>query len=165
MVARAWTHWATSEDLGTFGLPAHDAGTGLVGAPLGDAQFGDPFVLDVFDAYQAGLITNPNVVVAGAIGAGKSTVVKMQLRRALARGRRVVVLDPKGEYGPLARHHGYAPVVLGRDGWCDPFGEVDQEGSSLLRFLLASALGETLGVEEHFVIDEVWRDVTVARPR
>ncbi|HEY7930863.1 MAG TPA: DUF87 domain-containing protein [Acidimicrobiales bacterium] len=165
MVARAWTHWATSEDLLEMGLPAHDAGTGLAGAPLGEAQFGGHFVFDVFDAYRAGLLTNPNVVVAGAIGAGKSTVVKMQLRRALARGRRVVVLDPKGEYGPLASHHGCAPVVLGRDGWCDPFGDVDQEGSGLLRSLLASALGESLGVEEHFVIDEVWRAVTMARPR
>ena len=149
----------------TMGLPAHDAGTGLSGESLGETQYGGDFVLDVFDAYAAGLVTNPNVVVAGAIGAGKSTVVKMQLDRALARGRRAVVLDPKGEYAPVARRYGRRPVVLGRDGWCDPFARYEANGSQLLRALLASALGTALGVEEHFVVDELWRGVLGARPR
>ena len=51
---------------------------------------------------------NPNMIVAGSIGAGKSTVVKMVLDRALERGRRVVVIDPKGEYGQLAGPRGHA---------------------------------------------------------
>lgn len=160
----AWTHWGTSEDLLGLGIPAHDAGTGLEGEGLGVAQYGGEFRFDVFDAYAAGLVTNPNVVVAGAIGAGKSTVVKMMLARALRRGRRVVVLDPKGEYAALAKRYGHRPVVLGRDGWCNPFGHFERDGSSLLRALLASALGEALGVEEHFVVDELWRVVLRARP-
>ena len=89
------------------------------GSWVGRVRGGD-FVLDPFDAYQAGLVTNPNVVVAGSIGAGKSTLVKMMVDRALRRGRRVVVVDPKGEYGALARAHGVRPLVVGRDGWCWP---------------------------------------------
>jgi type IV secretory pathway VirB4 component len=76
--------------------PAHDAGSGLAGEALGQCQYGSSFVLDVFDAYRTGLVSNPNVIVAGSIGAGKSTIVKMQLERALRRGRRAVVVDPKG---------------------------------------------------------------------
>jgi hypothetical protein len=122
MVSRQWTHWATSKDLVGLKLPAHDAGTGLAGRALGEAQRGSSFVFDPFDAYAAGLVSNPNMIVAGSIGAGKSTVVKMVLDRALDRGRRVVVIDPKGEYAFLARSHGVEVLALGRDGWCNPAG-------------------------------------------
>ncbi len=163
-MTRTWTHWATSRDLEGLRLPAHDAGTGLEGSALGDAQFGAEFVLDVFDAYGADLVSNPNVIVAGSIGAGKSTVVKMQLERALRRGRRAVVVDPKGEYAELAALHGSRPVALGRDGWCDPFSVDDAEGKALLRALLASAQGAALSADQHFALDEVWRRLPAPRP-
>jgi type IV secretory pathway VirB4 component len=161
---RAWTHWATSSDLVSLRMPSHDAGTGLQGRPLGRAVRGHEFAFDPFDAYGAGLVTNPNVVVAGSIGAGKSTVVKMLLDRALARGRRVVVVDPKGEYGELARAHGVRSVALGRDGWCDPFGEHDRDGLDLARALLASAQGSALSNEQHFALDVTWRRLATPRP-
>jgi type IV secretory pathway VirB4 component len=138
-------------------IPSHDAGTGLTGEALGHCQYGDSFVLDIFDAYRAGLVSNPNVVVAGSIGAGKSTVVKMQLERALRRGRRAVVVDPKGEYGELASCHGVKPIALGRDGWCSPFPSDDREGRHLLRALVASAQGVALSSEQHFALDEAWQ--------
>jgi type IV secretory pathway VirB4 component len=156
-VVRAWTHWATSSDLVNLRAPAHDAGTGLSGESLGQSQYGSSFVLDVFDAYGAGLVSNPNVIVAGSIGAGKSTIVKMQLERALRRGRRAVVVDPKGEYAQLAEHHGVTPIALGRDGWCSPFPADDREGRHLLRALIASAQGSALTSEQHFALDEVWQ--------
>jgi type IV secretory pathway VirB4 component len=121
------------------------------------------FVFDVFDAYGAGLVSNPNVIVAGSIGAGKSTIVKMQLERALRRGRRAVVVDPKGEYAQLAEHHGVTPIALGRDGWCSPFPADDREGRHLLRALIASAQGSALTSEQHFALDEVWQRLG-ARP-
>jgi type IV secretory pathway VirB4 component len=155
-VVRAWTHWATSHDLVSLRTPAHDAGTGLAGEALGQCQYGTSFVLDVFDAYRAGLVSNPNVIVAGSIGAGKSTIVKMQLERALRRGRRAVVVDPKGEYGELATRHGVRPIALGRDGWCSPFPVDEREGRHLLRALVASAQGFALSSEQHFALDEVW---------
>jgi type IV secretory pathway VirB4 component len=163
-VTRAWTHWATSPDLSALRLPAHDAGTGLSGRRLGLAQHGGPFVWDPFDAYAAGLVTNPNVVVAGAIGAGKSTVVKMMVDRALERRRRVVVVDPKGEYADLARAHGVTPVVLGRDGWCDPFPDGGLDALVLARALIASAQERALSAEELYVIEERWRSLGAARP-
>jgi len=156
-VVRAWTHWGTSSDLVSLRAPAHDAGTGLSGESLGQSQYGSSFVLDVFDAYGAGLVSNPNVIVAGSIGAGKSTIVKMQLERSLRRGRRAVVVDPKGEYAQLAAQHGSAPIALGRDGWCSPFSEDDREGRHLLRALVASAQGSALTSEQHFALDEVWQ--------
>ncbi len=162
---RAWTHWATSNDLVSLRLPAHDAGTGLKGASLGEVQYGSSFVLDVFDAYGAGLLTSPNVVVAGSIGAGKSTVVKMQLERALRRGRRAVVIDPKGEYALLAQRHATSPVALGRDGWCSPFPDDDREGCALLRALVASAQGSPLTSDQHFALDEGWRRLERPLPK
>jgi hypothetical protein len=54
VVSRQWTHWATSKDLVGLKLPAHDAGTGLAGRAIGDAQRGSSFVFDPFDAYAAG---------------------------------------------------------------------------------------------------------------
>ena len=156
-MVRAWTHWGTSSDLVSLRAPAHDAGTGLSGESLGQSQYGSSFVLDVFDAYGAGLVSNPNVIVAGSIGAGKSTIVKMQLERSLRRGRRAVVVDPKGEYAQLAAQHGSAPIALGRDGWCSPFSEDDREGRHLLRALVASAQGSALTSEQHFALDEVWQ--------
>ena len=163
-MSRSWTHWATSSDLVSLRVPAHDAGTGLVGSSLGDAQYGSSFVLDAFDAYNAGLVSNPNVIVAGSIGAGKSTVVKMQLERALRRGRRVVVIDPKGEYAELAALHGVTPLALGRDGWCSPFSSDEREARNLLRALLSSAQGVPLSGDQHFALDEVWKHLTTPRP-
>ena len=161
---RPWTHWATSSDLVSLRIPAHDAGTGLSGESLGEAQYGSSFVLDVFDAYGAGLVSNPNVIVAGSIGAGKSTIVKMQLERALRRGRRAVVIDPKGEYRELALRHGTLPVALGRDGWCSPFSEDGRESRELLRALFASAQGAPLSSDQHFALDEVWQRLESPRP-
>lgn len=113
-------------------------------------------MFDPFDAYQRGLTTNPNMVIAGGIGMGKSTLVKMLIDRALERGRRVVVVDPKGEYGPLASLYGTTPVVVGRDGWCNPFVQSDNEHRALVRSILASAQGKSLTPEQHFVLDETW---------
>ena len=165
MVSRSWTHWATSRDLIRLTIPAHDAGTGLEGRSLGNAQRGGPFVIDPFDAYTSGLVHNPNVIVAGSIGAGKSTVVKMVLDRALDRGRRAVVIDPKGEYAALARSYGVRVVTLGCDGWCDPFPSNDRESRDLLRALVASAQGATLKSDQHYVIDEVWQKLDTPRPK
>ena len=151
-----WTHWATSNDLWSLRGPSYDRGTGLEGRTLGRALRGRGFTFDPFDAYVVGLVTNPNMVIAGAIGMGKSTLVKMMLDRALERGRRVVVVDPKGEYGALAAQYGATPITLGRDGWCNPFVRGDVDDRELVRTLLASAQGSQLSPEQHFVLDSAW---------
>ena len=163
-MVRAWTHWTTIDDLWRLRAPNHDAGTGLEGRRLGRVQRGRQFVFDPFDAYRAGLVTNPNMVIAGAIGMGKSTLVKMVLDRALERGRRVVIVDPKGEYGALAAAYGTAPVVLGRDGWCNPFATGDIDRRELVRTLLASAQGRPLTTEQHYALDTAFAALGDATP-
>lgn len=142
-----------------------DEGNGLGGLPIGSAQYGGEFAFDPFDAYERGLITNPNMIVAGAIGAGKSTLVKMLADRALQRGRRVVVVDPKGEYGALAQRYGIRTVALGRGGWCNPFCGSKSENKEFLRALLASAQGSDLTSEQHFVLDAAWTQLPAVTPK
>lgn len=149
-MVKPWTHWGTSRDTVALRLPSHDAGSGLAGRALGFASVGGPFAYDPFRAYRAGLVTNPNMVVAGAIGMGKSTIVKMVVGRALADGQRVVVIDPKGEYEPLARAHEQRSLRLGRDAWCHPFGGSLEGDTQLLATLLALADERPLSVEEHY---------------
>ena len=112
-------------------IPAHEATTAQLGAayPLvasralptggvlvGRDLLGGAFVHDPFELYAAGALTNPNMLVFGQIGRGKSAFVKTYLYRQAAFGRRIVVLDPKGEYGPLARALGASPVALAPGG-------------------------------------------------
>lgn len=52
----------------------------------------------------------------GQLGTGKSALVKTYLRRQLACGRQVFVLDPKGEYASLATDAGLAYVRLSPGG-------------------------------------------------
>jgi hypothetical protein len=68
----------------------------------------DPWVL-----YSRRLLTSPNMVVLGQLGKGKSSLVKTHLHRQLLHGRQVYVLDPKGEYAPLARLHNLPLLRLG----------------------------------------------------
>ena len=73
------------------------------------------FYFDPFELYGSGVLTNPNVIVTGDIGSGKSATVKAFLRRSLAvygKRRFVAILDPKGEYLPFAIRHGLAVVKL-----------------------------------------------------
>ena len=42
------------------------------------------FYFDPFELYTTGVLTNPNVIVTGDIGSGKSALVKAFLRRSLA---------------------------------------------------------------------------------
>jgi hypothetical protein len=48
----------------------------------------------------------------GRIGRGKSALVKTYLHRQAAFGRQIAVLDPKGEYAPLATALGARPIRL-----------------------------------------------------
>ena len=69
---------------------------------IGDDLLGGSFVFDPFELYAAGVVSNPNMVVFGQIGRGKSAFVKTFLWRQAVFGRRAWVVDPKGEYGDLA---------------------------------------------------------------
>jgi hypothetical protein len=72
------------------------------------------FAYDTFELYRRGMLFNPNGIVQGTVGSGKSSLVKTTIKREAAFGiKSVVPCDPKGEYTPLARWMGYEPVFLG----------------------------------------------------
>ena len=77
-----------------------EAGLGSAGVFVGqDLYSGGSFVYDPWVLYQRGLITAPNIVLAGIVGSGKSSLAKSLYTRSLPFGRRVYVPgDPKGEH-------------------------------------------------------------------
>lgn len=93
-----------------------DGTLGPLGVYLGSCVGGAPFCYDPWDLYAEGVLTNPNLVVVGQIGRGKSTLVKILVWRSLLVGRQAWVLDPKGEYAPLAAAAGVEPLRLSPGG-------------------------------------------------
>jgi hypothetical protein len=156
-----------------MGIPAHEATTRHLGAVfpflsepgidvggrgvlVGRDLLGAAFAYDPFELYRRGYLTNPNMVVIGQIGRGKSAFVKTYLWRQAAFGRRAWVVDPKGEYGALARAWGVEPVALRPGGSIrlNPLdavpsttasGTVDQDVVRQRGELLASLSGASLG--------------------
>jgi hypothetical protein len=105
-------HQVTTRNLGAAYPFIAEAGLGGRGVVIGDDLLGGSFVFDPFELYAAGIVSNPNMVVFGQIGRGKSAFVKSFLWREAVFGRRAWVVDPKGEYGDLAEAWGVRPVAL-----------------------------------------------------
>jgi type IV secretory pathway VirB4 component len=82
------------------------------GVFIGRDASGAAFCYDPWALYADGLLDDPNVIVLGKLGQGKSALVKTLLWRMLVFGRRAFVLDVKREYGPLCRAVGVVPVSL-----------------------------------------------------
>ena len=79
-----------------------------------DLYSGGPFVFDPWELYRQGRITAPNVVLAGIVGSGKSSLAKSLYTRSIPFGRRVYVPgDPKGEHSAVAEAVGGKAIVLG----------------------------------------------------
>ena len=135
----------------------HDAGGTHSGVVVGTSSLGGPYRFDPFDAYAEGLVTNPNVLVAGQVGRGKSALVKCLLARALVTGRRCVVVDPKGEYASFAAAMGATPLVL------EPGGAVrlnplagsrdDTDRPALLGALVAAGMERRLEPSERAALE------------
>ena len=85
------------------------------GALIGRDRFSrGAFRYDMFELYRRGLLPNPNILVAGTIGSGKSSLIKTLVLRLLAFGVRFMVpADTKGEMAALARAVGASLVTLG----------------------------------------------------
>lgn len=92
-----------------------EAGLGSAGVFVGqDLYSGGSFVYDPWVLYQHGMITAPNIVLAGIVGSGKSSLAKSLYTRSLPFGRRVYVPgDPKGEHTPVAEAVGGKAIILG----------------------------------------------------
>jgi type IV secretory pathway VirB4 component len=154
-------------------IPRHEATTAQLGATypfvassplmtervlIGRDLYGSVFSYDPFDLYRSGELTNPNMVVLGQVGRGKSALVKSYLYRQFAHGRRVIVIDPKGEYGAFATKVGGAVLRLapGQRTTFNPLSLLESPDGdrnlALLQLILegvtSASLGRELGVDE-----------------
>lgn len=165
-------HRATSEMLaGAYPFLAEE-GLGTEGALVGqDAWSGTAFCFDPWELYRRGVLTNPNMFLAGQIGRGKSTLAKALATRYIAFGRRVYVPgDPKGEWSVVTRAVGGQVIELGvgRAARLNPLDEgprpsglsddvwrvqVAHRRMALLAALAESTLGRTLGPVERTAMD------------
>lgn len=93
-----------------------EEGLGTRGMLIGEDSYSTAaFVYDPWELYEQGTITNPNVLLAGVIGTGKSSCAKCLTTRSIAFGRQVYVPgDPKGEWTPIAQIVGGQAIILGQ---------------------------------------------------
>lgn len=105
-------HRSTTAHLGAVYPFMAEAGLGCRAVLIGRDLLGGAFSYDPFELYGTQLVTDPNMVVIGQIGRGKSALVKSYLWRQSVFGRRAWVVDPKGEYGSLAAAWGVEVVRL-----------------------------------------------------
>jgi type IV secretory pathway VirB4 component len=159
-------HETTTRHLGAAYPFAAEPGLGHDGVLIGRDLLGGSFSYDPFSLYRRGVITNPNMVVFGQIGRGKSAFVKTYLWREAVFGRRAWVVDPKGEYAPLARASGTEPLSL-RPGGSIKLNPLDAPASTvatgaqdtmrrraeLLASLAAASLGRSLLPTERAAIE------------
>ncbi len=149
----------------------------LVGTtwPSGAGWFYDPFAL-----YADGQLDNPNMMIFGEPGSGKSAAVKCLIARhvgLLGRGgvgRQAFVVDPKKEYAALAEAlgltrlelrpgGGHAVNPLGR-----PPGSAETPAATLVRrsrlvtALLSSVAGHALSREEDAILGWALEALTYA---
>lgn len=93
-----------------------EGGLGADGVYIGrDVHAEASFTFDPFALYgRLEGFTNPNVLLAGVIGQGKSALAKSFALRSIAHGYRVYVpCDPKGEWTPVATALGGTTIALG----------------------------------------------------
>ena len=174
--------------VGGLRLPAHRATSATLagaypflalpppscGIPIGvEVVGGSRFFYDPWTLYQEGWLTNPNVLLAGVIGQGKSALAKSLAVRSIAAGRRVYVAgDPKGEWVPVAQAVRGVVVALG-PGLRTRLNPLEQDTSTpsdaskerqlrLLSALAQQALGRALRPVEHTALDEA---ITEAKRR
>jgi hypothetical protein len=130
------------------------------GPYIGRSLFGGSFRFDPWSLYAAGVLTSPNLVVLGQIGRGKSTFVKTFVRRQAALGRQAWIVDPKGEYGPLAAAEG-AVALRVAPGGALRLNPLDARSAApeLLASIVASSLGHDLGPAQRTAIELAVRAV------
>ena len=128
--------------------------------------------LVLFDRFS---LENPNQVVFGTSGSGKSYLVKLQTIRSLMAGTDVIIIDPENEYKTLAEEVGgkFYNISIGSESHINPLdipppGENERTGDAIrtnvinLVGLLRIMLGD-LTNEEDAMIDQALRETYAAR--
>ncbi len=138
-------------------------GLGGRGVFIGRDSSGAAFCYDPWALYQDGALDDPNVIVLGKLGQGKSALVKTLLWRMLLFGRRAFVLDVKREYGPLCAAVGVTPISLQPGGAVrlNPLASHPEEYAQLelLRAIATTAIGAELTQVEAAGLREALRTV------
>ncbi len=141
-------------------------GLGGKGAFIGRDSSGGAFCFDPWVLYGEGTLDDPNVIVLGKLGQGKSALVKTLLWRMLLFGRRAFVLDVKREYGPLCAAAGVRPISLVPGGGVrlNPLTSHPEEHAQLdlLRAVAVTAVGAPLHQIEAATLREALRAVRAA---
>lgn len=153
-------HRATTAHLQAAYPFVAEAGLGARGTYLGRDLYGGAFCFDPWEMYHRGVLTSPNVLVVGQIGRGKSSFVKSFVWRQAAFGRLCWVVDPKGEYGPLAKAFGARQVKVTPGGAVrlNPLDVADADGqdrrrAELLCTLAAASLDRRLAPAERTAVE------------
>ncbi len=138
-------------------------GLGGRGVFVGRDSSGGAFCFDPWVLYSEGTLDDPNVIVLGKLGEGKSALVKTLLWRMLLFGRRAFVLDVKREYGPLCAAVGVEPISLipGAGVRLNPLASRPEEHAQLdlLRAVALTAVGAPLTQIEAAALREALRTV------
>jgi type IV secretory pathway VirB4 component len=146
-------------------------GLGGRGVFVGRESSGGAFCFDPWVLYGENALDDPNMIVLGKLGQGKSALVKTLLWRMLLFGRRAFVLDVKREYGPLCAAAGVRPIALEPGGGVrlNPLAARHEEHAQLelLRAVTVTALGHSLSQVEASALREalhIMRARAVAEP-
>jgi type IV secretory pathway VirB4 component len=138
-------------------------GLGSRGVFIGRDSSGGAFCYDPWALYADGALDDPNVIVLGKLGQGKSALVKTLLWRMLLFGRRAFVLDVKREYGPLCRAVGVTPISLvpGDGVRLNPLASRPEEHAQLelLRAVAVTAIGAPVSQIEAAALREALRTI------
>jgi type IV secretory pathway VirB4 component len=144
-------------------------GMGGRGVFIGRDASGEAFCYDPWVLYSDGLLDDPNVIVLGKLGQGKSALVKTLLWRMLLFGRRAFVLDVKREYGSLCSAVGVKPISLTPGGGLrlNPLASRPEEHAQveLLRAVTITAIGGPLTQIEGAALREALRAVRLSGVR
>jgi type IV secretory pathway VirB4 component len=159
--ARQTPHRVTTRHLGAAYPFMAEGGLGPSGVLLGRDLFGGAFVYDPWELYAQGLLSNPNMLVIGEVGTGKSALKKVYVLRQMAFGRRAVSINAKREDDRLCQAAGVEPIRLERGGpvRLNPLDarvassggdskEVQVSRLRLLRAVMGAALRRELSAEE-----------------
>jgi type IV secretory pathway VirB4 component len=160
-------HAATTANVAALYPFMTGAGLPRRGVYVGEDRFGGGFVFSPFELYRAKVVSGPNAVIFGRIGRGKSALMKTLLSRSVIFGARGFVLDPKGEYRPLAEALGLDVLYLRPEGKVrlNPLEAMVSEGGlggdaqvvlqqlELVQALAETSLGRRLASEERTAIE------------
>jgi type IV secretory pathway VirB4 component len=136
-------------------------GLSAEGMFVGRDASGAAFAYDPWHLYALGQLDDPNAIVLGKLGQGKSALVKTLVWRMLLFGRSAFVLDVKREYGPLCETFGVRPISLVPGGGVrlNPLASrTDEHGQlELLRAVTESSLQAPLSQIEAGALREALR--------